>query len=94
MCPITIHALLHIADSIVTAGPVWTSWAFPMERFCSALQPAISSRRFPFASINRYLVDHTCLQLVRILYSAERELQMKAHLSQQDHGAVCVQGCE
>ena len=29
-CPLTIHALLHIADSILETGPVWTAWAFPI----------------------------------------------------------------
>lgn len=30
-CPLTVHALLHIADSIEAMGPVWCYWAFPME---------------------------------------------------------------
>jgi hypothetical protein len=50
-CPITIHSLLHIADSIAAAGPVWCSWAFPMERFCGLLQRAVKGRRFVWASI-------------------------------------------
>lgn len=28
-CPVTVHALLHIADSIEEMGPIWTYWAFP-----------------------------------------------------------------
>ncbi|KAH7903169.1 hypothetical protein BJ138DRAFT_1138781 [Hygrophoropsis aurantiaca] len=42
-CTLTIHALAHIADSIEDSGPVWTSWAFPMERFCGRLQAAIKN---------------------------------------------------
>lgn len=76
-CPLTVHALLHIADSIEAAGPVWASWAFPMERYCGSLQPAIRSRRFPYASINRYLVDHTRLQLIKLMYNVGQELNMK-----------------
>ena len=34
-CPLTIHALLHIAWGIRVAGPVWTYWAYPMERHYS-----------------------------------------------------------
>ncbi|KAI0749041.1 hypothetical protein C8Q74DRAFT_1171750, partial [Fomes fomentarius] len=49
--------LLHIVDSILAAGLVWTSWAFPMERYCGALQPAIRSRHYPYASLNRYVLD-------------------------------------
>ncbi|KAI0750343.1 hypothetical protein BC629DRAFT_1297723 [Irpex lacteus] len=94
-CPVTIHALLHIADSIVNAGPVWASWAFPMERYCSTLQPAITSRRFPFASIDRYLVNHTNLQLIRLLYTNAKEslnMHLKDRSRQADKGAVCIIG--
>ncbi|KIK15584.1 hypothetical protein PISMIDRAFT_31021 [Pisolithus microcarpus 441] len=42
-CPVTIHALLHVADSIEATGPVWTSWSFPIEHFCGQLQPVIRS---------------------------------------------------
>ncbi|KZP17762.1 hypothetical protein FIBSPDRAFT_746448, partial [Athelia psychrophila] len=48
--------LLHITDGIDACGPVWAYWAFPMERFCGALQPAIKSRCYPFASLDRYVV--------------------------------------
>lgn len=46
-CPLTIHALLHIPDGITAIGPVWTYWAFPMERHCNSLLPAIRSRSHP-----------------------------------------------
>ncbi|KAF7349606.1 hypothetical protein MSAN_01686300 [Mycena sanguinolenta] len=38
ICPLTIHALLHIADSIKFTGPVWCYWAFPMERYFEKAQ--------------------------------------------------------
>ncbi|KAH8093764.1 hypothetical protein BXZ70DRAFT_897296 [Cristinia sonorae] len=77
-CPLTIHALLHIADSIIAAGPVWASWAYPMERYCGLLQPAIRSRRFAYASIDRYVVDHARLQHIKLLYNMQQELSLKA----------------
>ncbi|KAI0758390.1 hypothetical protein BC629DRAFT_1659586, partial [Irpex lacteus] len=55
-CLLTIHALLHVADSIETIGPVWAYWAFPMERYCGRLQRCIKSRRFPFANIDTFVV--------------------------------------
>jgi hypothetical protein len=33
-CPLTVHALLHIAPTIRAMGPVWAYWAFPMEHHC------------------------------------------------------------
>ncbi|KIJ70560.1 hypothetical protein HYDPIDRAFT_184816 [Hydnomerulius pinastri MD-312] len=75
-CPVTIHALLHIADSIDATGPVWTSWAFPMERFCGSLQPAIKSRRHPYASIDRHVVDEARLTQVQLLYNLQSMLTL------------------
>ena len=76
-CPMTNHALLHIADSIELIGPVWASWAFPMERFCGQLQPAIKSRRYPYASIDKYVLQHAQLGLIRLIYGLKEALTLK-----------------
>lgn len=90
-CPVTIHALLHIADSIAAAGPVWASWAFPMERYCGSLQPAIRSRRFPFASIARYVVDRARLTHIKLSYAnASARLRLTADSLDGFYGGVCV----
>ncbi|KZT21252.1 hypothetical protein NEOLEDRAFT_1038886, partial [Neolentinus lepideus HHB14362 ss-1] len=59
---------LHIADSIELAGPVWASWAFSMEWYCRWLQPAIKSRWFPWASIDRFVVNTAYLSQVKLIY--------------------------
>jgi hypothetical protein len=60
-CPVTVHALLHIADSILAVGPVWASWAFPTERYCGKLMRAISSRRWPFENLDRFVLHDAVL---------------------------------
>jgi hypothetical protein len=75
-CPVTVHALLHIADSIVATGPVWCYWAFPMERYCGALQPAIRSRRFPYASLDRYVTENAQLTQIKVVYNISEELAL------------------
>ncbi|KAJ7258664.1 hypothetical protein C8J57DRAFT_1436814 [Mycena rebaudengoi] len=75
-CPLTIHALLHIADGIVAAGPVWAYWAFPMERFCGRLQPCIKSRRFPFVSIDGHVVATAQLAIVKVTHSLDKKLRL------------------
>ncbi|KAI0088515.1 hypothetical protein BDY19DRAFT_985436 [Irpex rosettiformis] len=65
------------------SGPVWTTWTFSMKRYCSSIQPMIASRQYPFASIDRHLIDHTHLQLIHLMYDVEIELQMKPVSSQQ-----------
>ncbi|TDL13665.1 hypothetical protein BD410DRAFT_846724 [Rickenella mellea] len=75
-CPLTIHAILHIAESILAAGPVWAYWAFPMERYCATLLPAIKSRRFPFASIDKFVTDTAQLTHIKHIYNARDELTL------------------
>ncbi|OBZ65551.1 hypothetical protein A0H81_14386 [Grifola frondosa] len=67
----------EIADSIESSGPVWASWAFPMERYCSSLQPAIKSHRFPYASIDHYILDAVRLQHIKLIYNMTEELALR-----------------
>ncbi|KAJ3716065.1 hypothetical protein C8R42DRAFT_698103 [Lentinula raphanica] len=76
-CPLTIHGLLHVVDGIEEIGPVWTNWAFPTERFCGRLQPAIKSRRHPFAAIDNYIIHQAHLSQIKLLYGVEAELSLK-----------------
>ncbi|KAJ6521755.1 hypothetical protein B0H19DRAFT_1277057 [Mycena capillaripes] len=75
-CPLTIHALLHIADGIEAAGPVWAYWAFPMERFCGRLQPCIKSRRYPFASIDGHVVATAQLAVIKVKHACENQIRL------------------
>ena len=80
-CPLTVHALLHIADSISTIGPVWTYWAYPMERYCGFLQRAIQSRRFPNASLSRFIVEKAQLDQIANLYDIADVLALRTRSS-------------
>ncbi|KAL1701990.1 hypothetical protein EV121DRAFT_282211 [Schizophyllum commune] len=77
VCTLNIHALLHIADSIETMGPVWTYWAFPMERYCGRLQRAIRSRRFPWSNLDEHVLATAQIKQVGLRYSLEHELSFK-----------------
>jgi len=76
-CPVTIHALLHLADSIKFMGPAWCYWAFPMERYCGTLNPAIRSRRFPYASLDRFVTEYAQLTQIKVAYNLLQELSLK-----------------
>ncbi|TRM55775.1 hypothetical protein BD626DRAFT_415516 [Schizophyllum amplum] len=76
-CPLTIHALLHIADSIEYMGPVWCYWAFPMERYCGNLQPALKSRRYPYASLDRYVVERAQMEQINAIYNVAPEMSLR-----------------
>jgi hypothetical protein len=76
-CPVTIHALLHIADSIEASGPMWAYWAFPMERYCGSLIPAIRSRRFPFPCIDRYVTEVAQLTQIKMYHRLHDTLSLR-----------------
>ncbi|KAF8607415.1 hypothetical protein BDV93DRAFT_418081, partial [Ceratobasidium sp. AG-I] len=66
--------LLHIADDITAMGPVWCYWAFPMERFCGAIARANKSRRYPYSSINRHVLQLSQLSQIKLTYGLTEEL--------------------
>ena len=71
-----IHYLLHIAQGIRRCGPVWCTWAFPMERYCGSLLPAIVSRRHPFKSIDRRERELEQLRQIKLLYNLGTKLDL------------------
>ncbi|CAE6417422.1 unnamed protein product, partial [Rhizoctonia solani] len=68
-CPLTIHALLHLPAYIRQTGPLWTSWAFVMERFCGHLLPAVKNRTLPYQHLDNYVQRRAQMQIVSRLYS-------------------------
>lgn len=73
-CPVNVHYLLHVADSIQYIGPVWCYWAFPMERYCSFIGASVKSRRFPYTNLARRIRDVAQLQVIRDLYGLHGSL--------------------
>lgn len=92
-CPLTVHALLHIADGIEECGPVWAYWAFPMERYCGALQPAIKSRRYPYPSIDAHVVASAQLTQVKLRFNLEDELSLRPARNDTIRGALTHPAC-
>jgi len=58
-CPVTIHALLHITDSIEAVGPMWAC-------YCSFLAPVIRSWRFQFTELTQL----TQIKMIHQLHGA------------------------
>ena len=48
-----------------------------MERYCGALQPAIRSRRYPYSSLNRYVLDRARLTHIKLLYGLQDALSLR-----------------
>ncbi|KAF8594007.1 hypothetical protein BDV93DRAFT_399753, partial [Ceratobasidium sp. AG-I] len=74
-CPVNVHYLLHVADSIQYIGPVWCYWAFPMERYCSFVGASVKSRRFPYTNLARRIRDVAQLRVICDLYGLHGSLK-------------------
>ena len=92
-CPLTIHAMLHIADSIEIIGPSWTYWAFPMECYCGRLQRKIKSRRYPWASLDSYVVASAQLEHIRISRNLESLLRLQPPRVELPAGSLTIDRC-
>ena len=77
VCTLPLHALLHITQSIRQCGPVWCYWAFPMERYGGHIvKPGITNYRFPYSSLDQYLLRKTRLHQLGIIYGITEQLKL------------------
>jgi hypothetical protein len=65
-------------------GPVSTYWAYPMERHCNSLLPAIKSRRYPYESINSFVTATAQLNQIQLLYNLDKELYLDPDRKESD----------
>ncbi len=65
-----------MAWGIRVAGPVWTYWAYPMERHCNTLLQSIRSRRYPYASITSFVTATAQLNQIRLSYDLYEVLHL------------------
>ena len=70
---LTVHGLLHVADTIERIGPVWAWWSFPVERQCGRLQRHIASRRHPFANLDNHIMLANQLKAAKLIYNVTNE---------------------
>jgi hypothetical protein len=47
---------------------VWTGWAYPTERICGKIQRAVKGRRFPYTSIDKYVLHEAQIAMVKLRY--------------------------
>lgn len=92
MCPLTLHALLHVPDDILTNGPCCYNWTFVMERWCGTLVAAVKSRVKPFVLIALQMLHQAQLSVIQARYnlSAVLSLSPPSEMLQE----VCYDECE
>jgi hypothetical protein len=65
-----------------------------MERYCNRLKPAIKSRRFPYATIDRYILEDAQLTQIKAIYDLADELALKPQRRDLPQGAYQSPYCE
>ena len=66
---LTVHGLLHIADTIERIGPVWAWWSFPVKRQCGCLQWHITDKCHPYVNINNFITRYAQLNNAKHIYN-------------------------
>ncbi|KIO17587.1 hypothetical protein M407DRAFT_84835 [Tulasnella calospora MUT 4182] len=75
-CLIIFHAWLHLVDMMEQSGPLWSYWTWVMERYCGLLSRAVTSRKYPYASLNRRILEIQTLHSIRSMYDLDDRLPM------------------
>ena len=65
-----------------------------MERYCNHLKPAIKSRRFPYATLDRYILEDAQLTQIKAVYNLADELVLKPKKRGLARGAYQSPYCE
>ncbi|KAJ6528437.1 hypothetical protein B0H19DRAFT_969139, partial [Mycena capillaripes] len=66
---------------------------YPMERFCGSLLPAIKSRRHPWASIDRRILELAQLFQLKAVYSLASTLDLRRRRKVERSG-MSLAGCK
>ncbi|KAJ7026055.1 hypothetical protein C8F04DRAFT_1298344, partial [Mycena alexandri] len=73
-CPLIVHGLVHVPDDLLFCGPLWSTWSFPIERYCGILQAALRSRSHPWANLNKIVLHRAYLEQLAARYDLDEEL--------------------
>jgi hypothetical protein len=76
VCVLTLHAMLHIPDDILNAGPMWCYWNYITERYVGYLVRSSKSRRNPYASFARRLREIAQNSVIKFKYRLHSELDL------------------
>jgi hypothetical protein len=58
------------------------------------LKPAIRSRRFPYAALDRYVLEDAQLTQIKTFYDLSTELSLRASRNEFPQGSLVEEACE
>lgn len=65
-----------------------------MERYCNRLKPSIRSRRFPYAALDRYVLEDAQLTQIKAFYDISAELALRAPQNEIPQGSLAHEACK
>lgn len=65
-----------------------------MERYCNRLKPAIRSRRFPYAALDRYVLEDAQLTQIKAFYDLSDELALRPPRNDIPKGSLAHEACK
>jgi len=65
-----------------------------MERYCNRLKPAIRSRRYPYAALDRYVLEDAQLTQIKAFYDLSTELSLQASQKEFPRGSLVHEACK
>lgn len=74
------HAWLHVPDYIENSGPLPCFWCWVCERSCGRFARSISSRKHPFASLNRRALEQRSLEAIINQYDLQDTLPVYSNM--------------
>lgn len=75
-CPLTIHALLHIASDTRHLGPLSHIWEFATERSMGSIARSVKNKKLPFAQLAETVKVREQLKMVMARYRLAKELSI------------------
>lgn len=76
-CPLTIHALIHIANDTRNAGPLCRIWEFVTERAMGIIARSVKNKRLPFSQLAETVKLREQLKAVAIRFDMIDKLQIR-----------------
>jgi hypothetical protein len=73
-CLLTVHALIHLHNDTLHAGPLSRIWEYVTERFMGKIAQSITSRQYPFSQLAKTVKKMEQVKMVVFKYGLEKKL--------------------
>ena len=73
-CPLTVHALIHLHNDTLHAGPLSRIWEYVTERFMGKIAQSVTSCQYPFSQLSKTVKKMEQVKMVAFRFGKEKEL--------------------